>query len=418
MAGGFRERSPLRREGGEGFRAGDGYGEMLRTNPRGAREFSPDNRFVEGVLRTVEWMFSGPVMPGERRAVINQLDDELRRIHDNRPWYGEAQVVANLIQHGREQLRDGWLRSNYNGIWFLTERSEEELRDPRVRAREEEEYRRRIANPAAAGREELEMRREAMGEVRYQQERIQRREEERHAGAEERQRRRRQERGEVLVREEERLEQLERREHRQYIDDILDEVADQLQENRNIMEDYYRAWHGEDGRGPREEARPFPAEARENPELGREREMRRARRRLQKEPFNELTKLKAAHPAIMEWRHRLRVYEEILRTSHPQQRDHINRVLDVEKKRVTEDAKAILRYRGIAGLRTTLDISWPPKDVINIDIDTSEQDSETDEERERGDRRPPAGCRPRMRSPNGRDRDQDRDRRERAPRLR
>ena len=175
VAGGFRERSPLRREGGEGFRAGDGYGEMLRTNPRGAREFSPDNRFVEGVLRTVEWMFSGPVMPGERRAVINQLDDELRRIHDNRPWYGEAQVVANLIQHGREQLRDGWLRSNYNGIWFLTERSEEELRDPRVRAREEEEYRRRIANPAAAGREELEMRREAMGEVRYQQERIQRR---------------------------------------------------------------------------------------------------------------------------------------------------------------------------------------------------------------------------------------------------
>ena len=59
----------------------------------------------------------------------------------------------------------------------------------------------------------------------------------------------------------------------------------------------------------------------------------------------------------MEWRHRIRVFEETLRTFQPKLQDHINQVLDVEQRKVVDDTKAILRYRGIAGMRTTLDIS-------------------------------------------------------------
>ena len=37
-----------------------------------------------------------------------------------------------------------------------------------------------------------------------------------------------------------------------------------------------------------------------------------------------------------------------------------------------DDAKAILRYRGIAGMRTTLDISLPPKDQIRATVNQEE----------------------------------------------
>ena len=34
-----------------------------------------------------------------------------------------------------------------------------------------------------------------------------------------------------------------------------------------------------------------------------------------------------------------------------------------------DDAKGILRYRGITDMKTTLDISWPPKDQIRVTVD-------------------------------------------------
>ena len=46
-------------------------------------------------------------------------------------------------------------------------------------------------------------------------------------------------------------------------------------------------------------------------------------------------------------------------------------VLNKEQRRVVDDAKTILRYRGIAGMRTTLDISWPPKDQMRVTVDTA-----------------------------------------------
>ena len=47
-------------------------------------------------------------------------------------------------------------------------------------------------------------------------------------------------------------------------------------------------------------------------------------------------------------------------------------VLNKEQRRVVDDAKTILRYRGIAGMRTTLDISWPPKDQSRATVDPEE----------------------------------------------
>ena len=58
--------------------------------------------------------------------------------------------------------------------------------------------------------------------------------------------------------------------------------------------------------------------------------------------------LQRANPVLMERCHR---------TSQPSLHDQINQVLDVEQRKVVDDTKAILRYRGIAGMRTTLDIS-------------------------------------------------------------
>ena len=103
----------------------------------------------------------------------------------------------------------------------------------------------------------------------------------------------------------------------------------------------------------------------------------------------------------MEWRHRIRVFEETLRTSQPKLQDHINQVLDVEQRKVVDDTKAILRYRGIAGMRTTLDISWPPKDQIRVTVDPEEDGSETNRDEEEDDQggHPPTNCRSRPRSP-------------------
>ena len=371
-------------------------------------EFSPTREFLESVLRRTENHFSGHIPRDRRRVVLGQLEAELRRIHANIPWLPEDLVASNLIQHGVEQVRDGWLRSTHSGVWFLTERTEEELRDPRVRAREEEEYRRRIAEPVAGNREELVRRRGNIGEVRYQQERFQLDEEDRargegrrFRGMEERQadwqRERAEIRREIRRQEEERNLREGLYDQRQYVDDVLGGIADQLAENRDLMEEYYRLFHEGD-----EEDVPRLGPVAD--ELVREREARRQRRRRQKDPLAQLTRMKAANPELMEWRHRLRVFEEILRTSHPHMRDHINALLDVEQRRVTEDARAIIRYKGIAGLSTRLDISWPPRDVVTVSGPGADSGSDTEGGDEAGGE-PPEDCR-RPRSPPRRNRDQ------------
>ena len=370
------------------------------------RDFSPDRDFMLMVLEQVQFQFSGIIPRERRRRVLGQLEDELRRIHANIPWLDEGEVLGNLIQHGREQLRDGWLRSNNSGIWYLTERTEEELRDPRVRAREEEEYQRRITEPIVGGMEELARRRGELGEVRYQQERFQLMEEARRADQRrnvadrqaEWQRERQEVRRDIMRREEERLVQEERLGARQYIDDAIIGVMDQLAENRELIEDYHRIYHG---RGQGED---FPGPLGVGDEFIRDREARRERRRRQKDPVAKLTRMKTANPELMEWRHRLRVYEEILRTANPHNRDHINQILDVEQRRVTEDARAIMRFKGIAGLSTEMDISWPPKNEVHVSVDPGQSDSETDTEDEGRGGDPPAHCR-RYRSPRGRNRD-------------
>lgn len=119
--------------------------------------------------------------------------------------------------------------------------------------------------------------------------------------------------------------------------------------------------------------------------------------RLRKEPWARLTKLKHDMPDLMEWRHRLRVYEEVLRTSHPQ-RAHIERVLETERQRVVEEAKTITHFRGLAGMRTDVDISWPPTDAMRVTVapvQADYTDSETDSEEEEDPRgRPPPYCGP------------------------
>ena len=71
-------------------------------------------------------------------------------------------------------------------------------------------------------------------------------------------------------------------------------------------------------------------------------------------------------------------------------------VLNKEQRRVVDDAKTILWYRGIADMRTTLDISWPPKDQIRVIVYLEKDGSETDQ-----GGHPPPDCRPRPRSPHG-----------------
>ena len=61
----------------------------------------------------------------------------------------------------------------------------------------------------------------------------------------------------------------------------------------------------------------------------------------------------------------MRVQEELVRRTHPQ-KDHIERVLESEERRVRDDANAILRYRHIAGMSTQLDIDWPPRDDVTV----------------------------------------------------
>ena len=63
-------------------------------------------------------------------------------------------------------------------------------------------------------------------------------------------------------------------------------------------------------------------------------ELRRERRGREKDPFAKLTLLKGANPVLMEWCHR---------TSQSSLRDQINLVLDVEQRRVLDDAKSTRR---------------------------------------------------------------------------
>ena len=90
-----------------------------------------------------------------------------------------------------------------------------------------------------------------------------------------------------------------------------------------------------------------------------ENEERRGRERMRKDPFARLMRMREQNPRLMEWRHRLRVYEELLMMNH-EQGDHIERIFRSEQRRVEDDAKAIERYKRITGVTTLLDIDWPP----------------------------------------------------------
>ena len=92
-------------------------------------------------------------------------------------------------------------------------------------------------------------------------------------------------------------------------------------------------------------------------------------RRVPRDPFLKLQRLKTRHPQIFEWRHRLRVFEEILRRSHPHNRDHMERYFASEYRAVQEDANTLLRHRELTGAATELDINLPPQNAVRFRAD-------------------------------------------------
>ena len=142
-------------------------------------------------------------------------------------------------------------------------------------------------------------------------------------------------------------------------------------------------------------------------------DQRRRRERegdVHKDPWVNLVKMKADNPRIMAWRHRIRVQEEMLRMTHPQ-REHIDRVLESEQRRVRDDAKAILRFRHIAGMTTKLDVGWPPNNSVTVIMDGNGSSEETTSDEEGAWSPPPPYCRDG--SPDGRRGPGDRDHQDR-----
>ena len=129
----------------------------------------------------------------------------------------------------------------------------------------------------------------------------------------------------------------------------------------------------------------------------RRREGRREGKRF--DPWVSLVRVKMDNPAVTAWRHRMRVQEELVKMTHPQ-REHIERVLESEERRVRDDARAILRFRHIAGMSTQLDIEWPPRDEVTVRMEDGGEDdysttSSSSSEEERGRSPPPPYCRDR-----------------------
>ena len=113
--------------------------------------------------------------------------------------------------------------------------------------------------------------------------------------------------------------------------------------------------------------------------------MRGRRSRNIKDPWLQMMQVRSENPALMKWLHRWRVQQELLMSNH-HQRDHITRVVESEEQRVRDDAKAISRYRHIAGMMTKLDICWPPMDEVTVTMESNydpyDEDTEDEEERE------------------------------------
>ena len=74
--------------------------------------------------------------------VLATLRMAFNSIRTNIPGISENMTIENLINHGREMVEGGWLRSNRDGAWFLTRRGVNI--DPRVRMREEDEHQARL----------------------------------------------------------------------------------------------------------------------------------------------------------------------------------------------------------------------------------------------------------------------------------
>ena len=367
--------------------------------------------FIRRVLTELSWQFCREVERNNEEVVLRNIGMEVDAIRTNLNASPRT-VLSNLDQHGREMLDDGWLRSSRTGRWFLTQmpRSLRNLHDPRVRhiaAQQEPHPDREDRGPLdrpmvwnQRGAISPALRRpqgaEARATIHYPDDvvevvgpAVQ--------GAD------------ILGR----AEALRRREQARVVDQVADLVERRLHLRAANEEEEETRRRRSVQRSPRQRSPPrqrTPSRRRRTPPRRQRSPPRRPRAR---DPYQQLLQLQADHPKIMEWRHRLRVFEEILRHTHPLQREHISRTLDSQAARVKEEAQAILRYRAITGMETKLDISWPPSDVIEMRAGAREHleylssETEEDDESIRGRSPPPPYCRdaePRpRRSPRGDD---------------
>ena len=78
-----------------------------------------------------------------------------------------------------------------------------------------------------------------------------------------------------------------------------------------------------------------------------------------RDPWLGMLELRARHPELFEWLHRVRATQHLLMAAHPS-REHIRRVLESEEVRAADLARALLQGQEATGAATYLDISWPP----------------------------------------------------------
>ena len=328
--------------------------------------------------------FEGEIRDEHMLEVMARLQREWGNIANNNVDLSVDGIRDNIIRHGREMVDDGWLRSPVTGEWHLI--PEEELEQMRVRQRRLEELRRRRQreerreprDPRLArvrenhnavpppeellgGNREGEAGRQNLGDLGnlgncgnpdYNQDigrgRGRNRADRGGRGTWGRGRARAGRMGRFGDRAEQRGAN-----NIIGIQNELREDLDNIRRQQQHLEQGIRRMN----LGERERRR----ERRGNAE--RRREGRREGKRF--DPWVSLVRVKMDNPAVTAWRHRMRVQEELVKMTHPQ-REHIERVLESEERRVRDDARAILRFRHIAGMSTQLDIEWPPRDEVTV----------------------------------------------------
>ena len=391
-----------------------------REEERRRQEEQARELFIRRVMTKLDWQFCRPVEGRNEEVVMRNIGMEVDAIRTNLNASPRT-VLYNMDQHGREMLDDGWLRSSRTGRWFLTEmpRSLRNLHDPRVRhiAAQQEPHpdredrgpldRPMVWNQRGAISPALRRPQGAAtrGATNYPDVEI--------VGPAV-------QGADILGR----AEALRRQEQARVVDQVADLVERRLHLRAINEEEEENRRRRSTQRSPRQRSPPRQRTPRRRRTPTR-RQRTPPRRPRARDPYQQLLQLHADHPKIMEWRHRLRVFEEILRHTHPLQREHISRTLDSQAARVKEEAQAILRYRDITGMETKLDISWPPTDVIEMRAGLREHleylssETEEEEERQRGRTPPPPYCRdaePRPRRSPRDDEDRDGGRRDRGPR--